>query len=105
MFKVGDIVARFSHRQDIFFHVDQIYANSEGEDSSILKGLNLRLLADAPVSDLVAKNPVEVAYYERIDNKMIYQKSFYYRYARSRQLQQDFSRQDRKLVHLQVTSN
>src|SRR5680860_89297 len=74
MFKVGDIVARFSHRQDIFFHVDQIYANSEGEDSSILKGLNLRLLADAPVSDLVAKNPVEVAYYERIDNKMIYQK-------------------------------
>jgi spore coat assembly protein len=74
MFQVGDIVARFSHRQDIFFHVDQIHANLEDEGSAILKGLNLRLLADAPVSDLIAKSPVEVANYEREDNKMIYQK-------------------------------
>jgi len=74
MFKVGDIVARLSHQQDIFFHVDQIHENSEGKGSAILKGLNLRLLADAPVSDLIAKRPVEVANYEREDNKMIYQK-------------------------------
>lgn len=74
MLHVGDIVARFSHRQDIFFHVDQILANSEGEGKVILKGLNLRLLADAPISDLIAKSPVEVANYEREDNKMIYQK-------------------------------
>ncbi|HWQ41788.1 MAG TPA: sporulation peptidase YabG, partial [Desulfosporosinus sp.] len=65
MFKVGDIVARFSHQQDIFFHVDQIHENSEGGSSAILKGLNLRLLADAPLSDLIAKRPVEVANYER----------------------------------------
>ena len=74
MLHVGDIVARFSHQQDIFFHVDQIQANSEGEGKVILKGLNLRLLADAPISDLIAKSPVEVANYEREDNKMIYQK-------------------------------
>lgn len=74
MFQVGDIVARFSHRQDIFFYVDQIHENLEGGGSAILKGLNLRLLADAPVSDLIAKRPIEVANYEREDNKMIYQK-------------------------------
>ena len=74
MLHVGDIVARFSHRQDIFFHVDQIQVNSEGEGKVILKGLNLRLLADAPISDLIEKSPVEVANYVREDNKMIYQK-------------------------------
>lgn len=74
MLQVGDIVARVSHREDIFFHVDQIHANSEGEGTVILKGLNLRLLADAPISDLIAKSPVEVANYEREDHKMIYQK-------------------------------
>lgn len=74
MLHVGDIVARLSHRQDIFFYVDQIHEKLEGEGSAILKGLNLRLLADAPVSDLIAKRPVEVANYEREDNKMIYQK-------------------------------
>jgi len=74
MLNVGDIVARFSHQQDIFFHVNQIHENSEGQRVAILKGLNLRLLADAPISDLIAKSPVEVANYEREDNKMIYQK-------------------------------
>lgn len=74
MLHVGDIVARFSHGQDIFFHVTQIHGNSEGEGSAILKGLNLRLLADAPISDLIVKRPVEVTNYEREDNKMIYQK-------------------------------
>ena len=74
MFHIGDIVARLSHRQDIFFNIDKIHVNFNGESSAILRGLNLRLLADAPVSDLVSKSPVEVANYEREDNKMIYQK-------------------------------
>ena len=74
MFHIGDIVARLSHQQDIYFRIHQINANLKGERSAILKGLNLRLLADAPVSDLVSKRPVEVANYEREDNKMIYQK-------------------------------
>jgi len=73
MLHVGDVVARYSHRQDIFFHIDQIHVNLKGESSAILKGLNLRLLADAPISDLISKSPIEVANYEREDNKMIYQ--------------------------------
>jgi sporulation peptidase YabG len=74
MFNVGDVVARLSHQQDIYFHIDQINENFRGERLAILKGLNLRLLADAPISDLIFKSPVEVANYERDDNKMIYQK-------------------------------
>jgi len=74
MFQMGDIVARYSHRQDIFFHVDKIHKNSEGVGFAILKGLNLRLLADAPLTDLIAKRPAEVANYEREDHRMIYQK-------------------------------
>lgn len=74
MFRVGDIVARISHRQDIFFYIDQLKGNIRGEESVILKGINLRLLADAPISDLVLKNPNEVKNYEREDSKLIYQK-------------------------------
>lgn len=74
MVQVGDIVARLSHQQDIYFHVDRIQGNSRGKHSAILKGLNLRLLADAPISDLVLKSPIEVANYQREDHKMIYQK-------------------------------
>ena len=74
MFQVGDIVARFSYRQDVFFQVAQISVDLKGERAVLLKGLNLRLLADSPVSDLIAKSSAEVANYEREDNKMIYQK-------------------------------
>ncbi|MDP4125416.1 MAG: sporulation peptidase YabG [Bacillota bacterium] len=74
MLNIGDTVARISHQQDIYFHIDEIHENYNGETSAILKGLNLRLLADAPLSDLICKSPAEVANYERVDNKMIYQK-------------------------------
>ncbi|HBP63008.1 MAG TPA: sporulation peptidase YabG [Desulfosporosinus sp.] len=74
MLHVGDIVARFSHQQDILFHVAEIHGNLEGRGTVILKGLNLRLLANAPISDLIVKRPAEVANYEREDNRMIYQK-------------------------------
>ena len=91
MFYVGDIVARISHRQDIFFNIDQLHVSSNGEGSAILKGLNLRLLADAPVSDLVAKSPVEIANYEREDNKMIYQKL--HKLTNQRKVEQDDQRE------------
>ena len=74
MLHVGDTVARLSHLQDIFFHIDRSDQSQNGECRAILKGLNLRLLADAPLSDLISKSPFEVANYERVDNKMIYQK-------------------------------
>ncbi|KLU62065.1 sporulation-specific protease YabG [Peptococcaceae bacterium CEB3] len=73
MFKPGDIVARRSHKQDLYFRLIRIYPGQEGE-TALLKGLNLRLLADAPLNDLVGKNPAEVAYYRREDARTLYRK-------------------------------
>lgn len=71
--KVGDIVARQSHKQDLFFRIEQIML-VKGERVAILKGINLRLIADAPLHDLVEKNPTEVAHYQRKDDQDIYNK-------------------------------
>lgn len=47
-FKVGDYVTRNSYNNDIVFIIVDIK-----EDNAILKGFNLRLVADSPLSDLV----------------------------------------------------
>jgi spore coat assembly protein len=47
-FKVGDYVTRKSYNNDIVFIIVDIK-----EDNAILKGFNLRLVADSPLSDLV----------------------------------------------------
>lgn len=73
MFEVGDIVARRSHRQDLYFRIVQIQTIGT-EKTALLKGINTRLLADAPIHDLIEKNPVEVAHYQLEDFQDIYQK-------------------------------
>ncbi len=55
--KVGDIVARKSYGYDILFKVNDIVVGKDASRTIILKGLNYRLLADAPESDIV-KVPV-----------------------------------------------
>lgn len=50
--KVGDIVARKSYGYDILFKVHGITVNKDGSRTIYLKGLNYRLFADAPESDL-----------------------------------------------------
>lgn len=50
--KVGEIVVRKSYNGDIIFRVEQIVKVAVGQDIAILKGINMRLLADAPVEDL-----------------------------------------------------
>lgn len=51
--KVGDIVARKSYGYDIMFKVHDIMIGKDANKTIILKGLNYRLLADAPESDVV----------------------------------------------------
>jgi spore coat assembly protein len=51
--KVGDIVARKSYGYDILFKVHDIVGDKDGSRVIYLKGLNYRLLADAPESDVV----------------------------------------------------
>lgn len=57
--EVGDIVGRVSHGSDILFKVTNI---AKGEESRVLlRGLDVRLFADAPLGDLVKKSPQEIS--------------------------------------------
>lgn len=53
MITIGDLVTRKSHGDDILFKVIGITTDSNGEKQYELKGLHMRLLADAPESDLI----------------------------------------------------
>lgn len=52
-FKKGDIVARRSHNQDILFSIENILKSSSGIQIAILKGITIRIVADAYIDDLV----------------------------------------------------
>jgi spore coat assembly protein len=49
----GDIVVRKSYGQDILFQVICVESYAVGNGRATLKGISVRLLADAPLSDLV----------------------------------------------------
>lgn len=51
--KKGDIVSRKSHNCDILFSVEKIIRSSNGMEIAILKGITIRIVADAYLNDLV----------------------------------------------------
>ncbi|MEG0873812.1 MAG: sporulation peptidase YabG [Clostridiales bacterium] len=59
--KSGDYVVRKSYDRDIIFKVKQIFQDEHGGLSVVLKGVAIRLLADAPMGDLERLNPEETA--------------------------------------------
>lgn len=59
--KEGDVVARNSYCCDIFFKVIRLFTGPDGKKYARLKGLDLRLEANAPVEDLVRVDPLEVS--------------------------------------------
>lgn len=58
--KKGDIVARKSHNLDILFSVENIIRSSNGTCIAILKGITIRIVADAYIEDLVVLDTKEV---------------------------------------------
>ena len=60
--KVGDVVARASYNKDVFFKVVDIM---EDKGCCTLKGLNIRVLADAPIDDLIVPTSAEVREYKK----------------------------------------
>ena len=50
--KKGDIVSRKSYGNDIIFYVKEINKLVNQKRIAILKGINTRIVADAPVEDL-----------------------------------------------------
>lgn len=61
--KKNDIVARKSYNKDIIFRVHSI-----NNDIAILKGIYIRLLADAPISDLVLVSDEELEFRNNADH-------------------------------------
>ena len=58
--KKGDIVARKSHNQDILFFIENILRSSCGIQVALLKGITIRIVADAYIDDLVLLDTKEV---------------------------------------------
>lgn len=63
--KQGDVVGRKSYNFDIYFKVVELVEDDAGRKFARLKGIDLRLCATAPVSDLVKIEPSKVAEYWR----------------------------------------
>ena len=64
-FEVGDIVGRKSHDSDIFFRITKIVSDAE-EEKALLRGLDVRLYADAPLRDLEKKTLTEISKYRQM---------------------------------------
>mgnify|MGYP001015026038 CR=1 FL=1 len=72
--KIGDIVARKSYGGDILFKVVDI-RQSENENIITLKGLNYRIEADAPESDLEVQSEKRIEEYNRQTNMPVRSKA------------------------------
>lgn len=66
--KKGDIVGRISYGKDIFFVVDKILKSRLNKEFAILKGLNIRVLADSPIEDLETISKQEVINSIKLNN-------------------------------------
>lgn len=51
-FKKGDIVTRTSYGNDVLFSIERIIELSQATSIAILKGITIRIKADAPIDDL-----------------------------------------------------
>ncbi|MGF7185233.1 spore coat assembly protein [Desulfitispora alkaliphila] len=67
--KKGDIVGRKSYNSDILFKVIDLDEGDSSCSCAKLKGIDLRLCADAPLSDLEVKSQREVSEYRLNDIK------------------------------------
>lgn len=61
---VGDFVCRLSHDKDVLFKIEEILTQ-DGAKHAILKGVDLRLWADAPLADLEKQAPSEINRYRQ----------------------------------------
>ncbi|KRQ87783.1 Sporulation-specific protease YabG [Caloramator mitchellensis] len=69
--KVGDIVARKSYGGDVYFKIMQIITKSDGKRTYVLKGIELRIVADAPEEDLMQIDSRKLNEYDEVFNKKV----------------------------------
>ena len=61
--KKGNVVGRKSYGKDILFTVERIIKKANGKKVCILKGITIRIIADADIEDLVVMEK------DRVQNK------------------------------------
>jgi spore coat assemly protein len=57
----GDIVARKSYSTDVLFKITDITVDEAGVKHAVLRGIDVRLFADAPLSDLEKVTPSKIS--------------------------------------------
>lgn len=100
MFEVGSIVARRSYNQDLFMKILDIKSIIGRPKKAILGGLNYRLLADAPLDDLVLKNHREVIHYQLADSQEIYKKLHKLTFERKFKVTEEYFEISGRILHL-----
>ena len=77
MFKVGDLVTRISHSNDVVFKIVKLV-----DGIAYLKGTNVRLCADSDISDLVLvttkDNNEDRTFYEKLEKIRNFERSDYF---------------------------
>lgn len=75
IFKIGDLVTRNSHNNDLLFRIKSI-----NNDNCVLEGVNIRLIADSLISDLNRANKVEddIEFLKRIEPNKIDRDDYFY---------------------------
>lgn len=64
-FQPGDYVTRISHQRDVLFRIEAIQQQN-GKKLAILKGVDLRLCADAPLDDLAEPTAQEINRFRQV---------------------------------------
>lgn len=71
--KKGDIVSRNSYGNDIIFSVKRMIRIADKKEVAILKGIDVRVEADAPIDDLKTVSKEELAKREKeLEQRIIY---------------------------------
>ena len=75
--KKGDIVSRNSYQNDILFYVEKIVKTENRGKVAILKGVTIRIEADAPIDDLELPNESRIKEnFKRIDKQIEFTKDY-----------------------------
>ncbi|MCX7904735.1 MAG: sporulation peptidase YabG [Caloramator sp.] len=69
--KVGDIVVRKSYGGDVYFKITQIVKKQDGTKLYVLKGIELRIIADALEEDLLRPDLNKIAEYDEVFNRKV----------------------------------
>ena len=93
--KKGDIVARKSYGKDIVFKIDRIIKLKNGDIYCILKGVSVRIEADAPLNDIELVEQNRVAYIEKKIEEMIRK-----RINENKRYNRNYSVKTGKILHL-----